>query len=72
MSCRFLGTTDVAMRLGCSAERVRQLERAGKLLAEKMPSGQRVFRAEDVERLAIEREQQNANRSKQARVKEGE
>jgi DNA-binding transcriptional MerR regulator len=53
-----LGTTDVALLLRCSTERVRQLEREGKLPAEKMPSGQRVFRAEDVERLAAEREKQ--------------
>ena len=51
MSHKFLGTTDTAMRLGCSAEYVRQLERAGKLPAEKMPNGRRVFNAEDVERL---------------------
>lgn len=57
MSCRFLGTTDAALRLGCSAEYVRQLERAGKLPAEKMPNGRRVFSAEDVERLALEREE---------------
>lgn len=53
-----LGTTDVALRLRCSAERVRQLERTGKLPAEKMPNGRRVFRTEDVERLAAEREKQ--------------
>jgi DNA-binding transcriptional MerR regulator len=58
MACRILGTTDVALRLGCSTERVRQLEREGKLLAEKMPSGQRIFRTEDVERFAVERERQ--------------
>lgn len=58
MACRILGTTDVALRLRCSTERVRQLEREGRLLAEKMPSGQRVFRSEDVERLVAEREHQ--------------
>jgi integrase len=43
-------------RLSTTAdERVRQLDREGKLPAEKMPSGQRVFRVEDVERLAEER-----------------
>jgi excisionase family DNA binding protein len=57
MACRILGTTDVALRLGCSTERVRQLEREGKLPAEKTARGQRIFRTEDVERLAIEREQ---------------
>lgn len=62
MACRILGTTDVALRLGCSTERVRQLEREGKLPAEKTARGQRIFRAEDVERLAAER-----NRNRQAK-----
>lgn len=62
-STTILGTTDVALRLGCSAERVRQLEREGKLRAEKMPRGVRVFRVEDVERLAAEREQQRHERA---------
>ena len=57
MSTQILGTIDVALRLGCSTERVRQLEREGKLAAEKMPNGRRVFRSEDVERLAVERKQ---------------
>lgn len=56
MSSKLLGTMDAAERLGCSTERVRQLEREGKLPAERMASGQRVFRAEDVERLAAERD----------------
>jgi DNA-binding transcriptional MerR regulator len=63
MSSNILGTTDVALRLGCSTERVRQFEREGKLPAEKMPSGQRVFRAEDVDRLAIERQRQKRERA---------
>lgn len=63
MSVTILGTTDVALRLGCSAERVRQLEREGKLQAEKMPRGTRVFRAEDVERLVAERERQKRERA---------
>ncbi|HET8670286.1 MAG TPA: MerR family transcriptional regulator [Candidatus Saccharimonadales bacterium] len=58
MTCRILGTTDVALRLHCAAERVRQLEREGKLSAVKTPRGVRVFRADDVERLATERELQ--------------
>ena len=60
MSATILGTTDVALRLGCSAERVRQLEREGKLHAEKTPRGTRVFRVEDVEQLAAERERQKS------------
>jgi DNA-binding transcriptional MerR regulator len=58
MPATILGTTDVALRLGCSAERVRQLEREGKLSAEKTPRGVRVFNVEEVERLATERERQ--------------
>jgi excisionase family DNA binding protein len=54
---KILGTTDAAMVLGVSAEFVRQLERAGKLPAEKTPSGRRIFRVEDVKRMAAEREQ---------------
>ena len=63
MACRILGTTDVALRLGCSTERVRQLEREGKLPAEKMPNGRRVFTVEDVERLAAEREKRRHAKS---------
>jgi excisionase family DNA binding protein len=63
MGATILGTTDVALRLGCSAERVRQLEREGKLPAEKTQRGVRIFRAEDVERLACEREQQRQERA---------
>lgn len=66
MAARLLGTTDVALRLGCSAQRVRQLERAGKLSAERMASGQRVFTVEDVERLATERERQKESHAARA------
>lgn len=55
-----LGTTDVALRLGCSTERVRQLEREGKLPALKTAGGYRIFRAEDVEAFRIQREQKRA------------
>lgn len=65
MSATILGTTDVALRLGCSTERVRQLEREGKLSAEKTPRGVRVFNVEEVERLAAEREQQKRARAAQ-------
>jgi excisionase family DNA binding protein len=58
MAHQILGTTDVALRLGCSTERVRQLEREGKLPAEKTLGGVRIFRMEDIERFAAEREQQ--------------
>jgi excisionase family DNA binding protein len=51
-----LTTTDVANRLNCSAENVRLLEKAGKLKAEKTVNGKRIFRSEDVDAYAAERE----------------
>ena len=48
-------TNEVALRLQCSAENVRLLERTGKLTAEKTPSGRRIFNSVEVERLAQER-----------------
>lgn len=48
-------TNEVALRLQCSAENVRLLERAGKLSAEKTASGRRIFRSDEVERLAEKR-----------------
>jgi excisionase family DNA binding protein len=65
MACQFIGTTDVARRLNCSPDRVRQLEREGKIRAEKVPRGVRDFRVEDVERLATERERQKRERASQ-------
>jgi excisionase family DNA binding protein len=65
MESQIMATIDVARRLNCSPDRVRQLEREGKLPAQKMPRGQRVFKAEDVERLAVEREQQKRERAAQ-------
>jgi len=56
MRTRFLATQDVARRLRCSAETVRLLERTGRLPAERLECGQRIFRLEDVERLQRERE----------------
>jgi excisionase family DNA binding protein len=55
MSSKLLGVTDAAVRLGCSASRVRQLTEEGKLPAERMSRGQRIFHEEDVEKLANER-----------------
>lgn len=66
MAARLLGTTDVALLLGCSAERVRQLEREGKLSAERMMSGQRVCKAKDGERFAAEREQRKKEQAARA------
>lgn len=71
MGYTILSTTDAALRLGCSAERVRQLEREGKLPAEKMRGGQRVFKAEDVERIAEARaEMKNRKTASAAKNKE--
>lgn len=55
---RLLRPTGVAHRLGVSAVYVRQLADAGKLHAERTAGGYRIFKAEDVERLAVERERQ--------------
>jgi excisionase family DNA binding protein len=57
----FLGITDAAQILNVSPERVRQLEKEGKLRAERMSRGQRIFREEDVETLARERAEMKAS-----------
>jgi len=57
---QLLNTNEAARRLGVSAEYVRQLERTGKLPAERTTSGYRIFREADVEKLATEREQRKA------------
>lgn len=53
-----LGTTEAALMLGMSAENIRLLEKSGRLPAMKTPSGRRIFKLEDVERLRLEREAQ--------------
>lgn len=58
-----LGTIDVARILGCSAENVRVLARSGKLPAERTPTGRRVFKLEDVELLAADRERVRQKKS---------
>jgi len=50
----FLMTNDAAKILKKSADRVRDLESSGKLPALRTLSGQRLFRREDVERLAAQ------------------
>jgi excisionase family DNA binding protein len=50
-----LTTGDVARRLDCSPDYVRQLVRAGRLPVLLTRSGQRLFFFEDVERLAEDR-----------------
>lgn len=62
---QLLGTTDAALKLGCSAEWVRRLADEGKLAVERTANGQRIFRAEDVDRLALERRQRKSGRTTQ-------
>jgi excisionase family DNA binding protein len=52
MSNQLLSTGDVARRLDVSIEFIRKLAREGKLPAMRTAGGQRIFRSEDVERLA--------------------
>jgi excisionase family DNA binding protein len=49
---QLLTTADAARQLNRSADRVRGYEREGKLPALRTRSGQRLFRASDVDRLA--------------------
>lgn len=51
---QLLATSDAAKILNRSVDSVRSYERTGKLSAQKMKNGQRIFRASDVERLARE------------------
>lgn len=54
-----LMTTDAARLLKRSAEAVRSYERSGKLPATKTANGHRLFRVDDVRRLAAELEGKN-------------
>jgi excisionase family DNA binding protein len=54
-----LTTGDAARILTCSVDWVRQLERAGRLLAIRTIGGQRLFRLKDV--LALQMERQRVN-----------
>lgn len=54
---QLLGVADAARMLGVVPATVRQMERDGRLPAQKTASGVRIFRREDVARLASEREQ---------------
>lgn len=47
-----LTTRDAAKQLDRSVERVRDYERTGKLPSQRTRSGQRLFKASDVDRLA--------------------
>lgn len=53
-------TGDVAKRLGVTADRVRQLEREGRLVPQRTESGWRLYRRRDVEREIARRQQQTA------------
>lgn len=66
MSEQLLSTGDVARRLGVSAEFVRALERRGKITSVRTVGGRRIFAAGDVERLAVEREQQRQAKAARA------
>lgn len=59
---RFLVTSEAAEILRCTPANVRALERAGKLSAERTPSGRRIFNTDDVKALAQLREQQKRER----------
>ena len=51
---QLLTTSDAAKILGRSVDRVRDYEREGKLPAQRTRSGQRLFKASDVARFALE------------------
>lgn len=53
---QLLQSIDAAAKLGCSVELVRAMARSGRLPSQRTPSGTRIYRSEDVEALAVERE----------------
>jgi excisionase family DNA binding protein len=55
MAAVFCGTTDVASRLGCSAEWVRTLTNEGRIPAERMQDGRRIYRISDIDKFLAER-----------------
>jgi DNA-binding transcriptional MerR regulator len=57
MKIPYLAPGDVARRLGLSVSRITQLDREGKLPAERDSSGRRLFDPDVVERFARERAQ---------------
>lgn len=66
----FLVTAEAAHILGLVPETVRGLERAGKIPAIRLGSGQRLFRRDDVERFAAEREAQPKGRGRRPTVEQ--
>lgn len=65
MRNNILTTGDAAKRLNVSSEFVRKLALAGVLDCQRTLNGQRLFRSEDVEQLAVERERQKNKRAAQ-------
>jgi DNA-binding transcriptional MerR regulator len=55
-----LMTADVAKILGVVPATIRWMERTGRIVAQRTPSGVRLFRRADVERVAFERVQRRA------------
>lgn len=58
--------SEAAKLLNCTAANIRALERSGKLPALRTESGVRIFKREDVNRLASERAQQKSKRAARA------
>ena len=54
----FLTTTDAARIAGVAANTIRLWERLGKIPAQRTASGVRLFRLEDVQRVAAQRAEQ--------------
>jgi DNA-binding transcriptional MerR regulator len=69
---QLLRTSDVARRLGVSSVWVRVLESQGRIPALKTVTGCRVFRSEDVDRVADEREMKKQMKSQQRGPEEPE
>ena len=61
---QLLTTSDAARELNRSVDRVRDYEREGKLPAQKTRSGQRLFNASDVNRLAKRLESTKSSKMK--------
>ena len=59
-------TGQVALRLGVSPTYVRILEQSGKLSAEKIVGGYRLFDESEVEKLAVERKERKGAQRRRA------
>lgn len=67
MSNRLMSTHDAAKMLDVSPQYVRKLEETGKISAMRTVGGYRIFKAEDVERLAAKRERQKQTKRVEGR-----